>query len=184
MTEEQRAKKREYSKKYRKEHPLSEEKKAEKRRKAKEYYAQKKRHASTGVARHPSADAKRKREKKETPDDTISRKNEQARALGISYGKYQMLKQQGRLPEHISITEKPKTEKLGVYIPPERGLGEFNAVRERMFAVATAKILEEKRMKRILIANGDRQANEYMERMKRQKEVMERAGIRTDQNNC
>ncbi len=118
--------------------------------------------------------------KKETPKarrERYTRENAEAKALGVSYGKYQMLKSQGKLPEHIEIPENIRPQKLGVYEPAPKGFKEFNEFKERQVAMVAAEITEERRKTRAIVRGGDRAVNGYMERMKKQREAVERARV-------
>lgn len=187
--EERRERKRESSRRYWKEHPLTDEQRERKNARAREKRRQKKLGVDTinGTARHPYIDVKIV-SKSETKKRQERRKKaiteiEEARAMGISYGKYRMLKEHGKLPRYIPIAEKQKPKKLGVYVPAERGLKEFNESRERMFEVAAGRIMEERRQKRARVKAVDATANNYMERMKRQKEAVEHATAGSNQRN-
>lgn len=99
-----------------------------------------------GTARHPKTDTKKAskmslKRKQEKRDKEIT-ELDGARALGISYGKYRMLKEQGKLPAYIPLPEKRKPKKLGVYVPAKRGHDEFKEAREKMFKVAAGRIME------------------------------------------
>lgn len=179
--EERRAKQRERNRRWRERHPITDEERAKRRAYYKERNQkhEKERNCS---ARHSIDAPKRKtnvQRKKEK--DQRKREDAEAKAMGISYGKYQMLKEQGKLPRYIPIPEKKKPKKLGVYIPAERGLKEFNESRERTFEVAAGRIMEERRQKRARIKAMDSTANNYTERMKRQKEAVERATAGSNQ---
>lgn len=189
--EERRAKQREAYKRWREKHPRSDEERARSRelyRLKKEMEAAEAEEFRKSTARHKEADPPKKKPKtqKEIRQEKERRlmEDEEARALGLSYGKYQSLKHLGKLPENIPLPEKKKVEKLGVYVPPEKGLGEFNATREAAFAVAAARINEERRLKRQRAAYCDAVSGGYLERMRIQKEVVERARSGTNQGDC
>lgn len=140
-----------------------------------------------GTARHPGTDTKKVsikhiKEKEDRREKEVL-EIEEARAMGISYGKYRMLKECGKLPRYIPIAERRKPEKRGVYVPAKRGLTEFNEARERMFTVAASKFEEEKRERIKRSRFVDSAASNYMDRMRNQKEVVERAAARSNQCN-
>ena len=182
--EERRAKQRERNRRWRERHPITEEERAKRRVYYKKHYAKdkKKEKEKISTARH-SIDATKKKTRKQRDQEIEQRKREdaEAKAMCISYGKYQVLKQQGKLPRYIPIPIKSRPKKLGVYVPAERGLTEFNESRERMFVVAAGRIMEERRQKRARVKAVDATANNYMERMKRQKEAVERATAGSNQ---
>lgn len=191
MTDEERkAKRREAYRRWREKHPATEEERARRRklyRQKKEIEAAEREELKKSTARHKTADPPKRKTKtqKEIRQEMErrSREDAEARALGLSYGKYQSLKHLGKLPENIPLPEKKKIEKLGVYIPPERGLGEFNASREAAFSVAAARIAEERRLKRKRSAYCDAASGGYLERMKKQKEAVESATAGSNHSN-
>ena len=178
--EERRAKQRERNRRWREKHPITDEERAWRRE-----YCQKRYEKERSCSARHSIDAPKRKTTSQRKNEKEQRKREdaEAKAMGISYGKYQMLKEQGKLPRYIPIPEKKKPKKIGVYIPAERGLKEFNESRERMFEVAAGRIMEERRQKRARVKAMDSTANNYMKRMKRQKEAVERAAAGSDQCN-
>lgn len=183
-TDELKEKRKTAYRKWRETHPITDEERAKRReryrQKKEKEQAEKEReiHIARRTARQRTDAPKKKPKNKkqiEAERNRRAREDAEARALGLSYGKYQMLKHAGKLPEHIEIPERIKPKKLGIYVPPENGLGEFNISRVNSFAVAAARIAEEKRLKRKRAAYCDKASSGYLARMKQQREAVKMA---------
>ena len=118
MTEEQRERERKYQREYYRRKMerkrLEEEGKPKPKTKAeiaKEEKAAKKKAQEEEKAKQK---AKRimKRKKESVSGNPFALENARARALGLTYGKYQQLKQAGRVPENIDISREIKVEQV------------------------------------------------------------------------
>ena len=183
-TEELKEKRKTAYRKWRESHPITDEERAKRR----ERYRKKKEKEQAEKGREIQISKSTARQRIDAPKRSMKTKKQieaerqrrikedaEAKALGLSYGKYQSLKHAGKLPKQIPIPEKVKPKKLGIYVPPESGLGEFNISRVNSFAVAAARIAEEKRLKRKRAAYCDKASSGYLARMKQQREAVKMA---------
>ena len=113
---------------------------------------------------------KTKAEKKESDQKKKKRyilENAEAKALGLTYGKYRVLKDAGKLPESIDLGEyKPKGKQLKNRSVIEAN---FRKANEEAMKMAEVKALEASYETKAIVEKGDEVSKRYRRIYERQK---------------
>lgn len=192
MTADQRKKKRERDKRYREN--MTEERKLQIKQYQREYYQKWKLRRSAESAAHKKDYNRRYREKlKQEKEAAVierrtgirpetskerreryERENAEMRALGITYGKYQLLKSQGRLPKDIKVEPKPERGKILSQVDEKRTWSDYDSFRVNQLAFMAAKASEEAKQKKEILQKGNSAVDRYMAAQKRYKEMTQK----------
>ena len=108
--------------------------------------------------------------KKRETEKQRKKENAQIRAMGISYGKFQQLKQAGKLPENIDnlVDEKPKSKKRKKIIQSMQNDFKAKQLHHLELVECSSKMSERDKQTHIL---GDSAASRYMKLCQKQKEM-------------
>lgn len=192
MTAEQRKKKRERDKRYREN--MTDERKLQIKQYQREYYQKWKLRRSAESAAHKKDYNRRYREKlKQEKEAAVierrtgirpetskerreryERENAEMRALGITYGKYQLLKSQGRLPKDIKVEPKPEHEKIPKQNGEKKKDCDYDTFRMHQLAIMAARAAEEARQKKEILQKSNSAVDRYMAAQKRYKELTQK----------
>ena len=117
-------------------------------------------------------DLKSKKENKKQQRERFVREDKEAKLLGISYGRYQILKMRGTLPP-IPDHELPKPTKY-LQEPQSKKRKAFNEFREEQMKLVAGTLATEKKERERIWNLGDQAAKRYKKITERQKEAEKR----------
>lgn len=133
------------------------------------------------AAARKKAERIEKTRKNEIFKNPVALENAKARALGITYGKYQQLKAAGRLPENIDISKEVKVSQVSMPAGSEskkkRPLAEIKTNQMARIAAQTA---ERKRVTQAAIASVDGAAERYKNITNKNREAVANGSRRED----